>query len=65
MADQYESVCSAITAFGGDSDPARWYWTSTTYESDSSRAWCFILSNGSVGHGHWSASGCVRAVCAI
>ena len=65
MADQYEAVCEAIKAFGGDEDPKWWYWTSTTYESDSSRAWCFYLSFGHVSYYFKSSISCVRAVCAI
>lgn len=49
MASQYEAVCNAIKAFGGDEDLLEFcYWTSTTYEKDSSSAWCFHLANGGV-----------------
>lgn len=63
MAEQYEAVCSALTAFGGDQDPAQAYWTSTEY--DSSRAWCFNLDYGSVTNVGKSGIFCVRAVRAI
>lgn len=63
MADQYKSVCSAIKAFGGDSDPAWWYWTST--ESSASGAWYFYLGVGGVNNRNKSTYGCVRAVRAI
>ena len=64
MADQCKAVCSAIKAFGGDDDPAWWYWTSTEYKASS--AWCFDLNRGSVTDTEKSNYGvCVRAVRAI
>lgn len=63
MADQYKSVCSAIKAFGGDNDPARWYWTST--EQSASRAWVFNIILGYVNVDGKSNPSCVRAVRAI
>ena len=61
MADQYHEVCAAIRAFGGDEDPAWWYWTSNEY-SDSS-AWWFSLSTGAVGNGFFrNGDGHMRAV---
>lgn len=63
MADQYEAVCAAITAFGGDDNPASWYWTST--ESDASRAYFFSLIKSSIynfGKEHYNH---VRAVCDV
>lgn len=78
MADQDKAVCSAIKAFGGDDDPAWWYWTSTEYIASSwffrlfngrvnnaSSAWCFRLINGNVVIDFKSSSYCVRAVRAI
>ena len=48
MALQHQAVCNAIKAFGVGSDQAWGYWTRTTYENDSSRAWYFCLDNGYV-----------------
>ncbi|MGN0224319.1 MAG: DUF1566 domain-containing protein [Muribaculaceae bacterium] len=63
MADQYKAVCDAIKAFGGDSDPAWCYWTSTEYNA--SGAWSFNLNLGYVYNNNKSNYGCVRAVRAI
>ncbi|MGN0222943.1 MAG: protein kinase [Muribaculaceae bacterium] len=63
MADQYEDVCAAIKAFGGDDDPAWWYWTSTEYGA--SGAWYFSLYHGYVGYDNKSDNVGVRGVRAI
>ncbi|MGN0224186.1 MAG: protein kinase [Muribaculaceae bacterium] len=63
MADQYQEVCAAITAFGGDDNPASWYWTST--ESDVSRAYFFSLIKSSIynfGKEHYNYVRAVRDV---
>ena len=63
MADQYKAVCAAIRVFGGDSDLALCYWTSTEYSA--SQAWYFDLYCGYVNGLSKSTSVRVRAVCAI
>ena len=66
MTLQYQVVCNAIRAFGGDSDPAAlFYWTRTTYESDSSEAWFFYLGDGWVNVNAKDNNSEVRAVSAI
>ena len=48
LAIQYKDVCRAIKAFGGDDNPALWYWTADKF--DESSACTYSLYEGKVGH---------------
>ncbi len=63
MTDQCEAICAAIKAFGGDKDPADWYWTSTEY--DASTSWKFYLCVSAVYRNTNSLRCSVRVVRAI
>ena len=53
LAIQYKDVCRAIKAFGGDDNPALWYWTADKCDESSackSSACTYSLYDGSIGH---------------
>lgn len=45
IADQSEAINKAIIAYGGDSEPADWYWTSSKTETSSS-IWVLVTAGG-------------------
>ncbi|MGN0222732.1 MAG: hypothetical protein ACI4AM_01765, partial [Muribaculaceae bacterium] len=60
LAIQYKDVCSAIKAFGGDDNPALWYWTADKF--DESSACTYSLYDGRVGHTYTFDSGRIRFI---
>ena len=65
MADNYEIINKSITAFGGDKDPGRWYWTRTEYNS--AYAWYVSMYYGGVSNHYFikTTAGGVRAVAPV
>lgn len=62
MGGQCESVNKAITAFGGDNNPAFWYWGKNF---SSSYAWYVTMNNGNVTLNNKTDTGRVRPVAPV
>lgn len=62
MGDQYESVDKAITAFGGDKDPAWVYWGKS---KDSSLAWHVAMGSGAFTYTTKASTSRVRPVAPV
>lgn len=59
------AALNAVLVAVGDEIPNGWYWSSTEYDSDSSRAWGVPVGHGYTGHGSKYNTDYVRAVSAF